>query len=89
MSMSLKFAAACAAAIIIGAPAVQAQTYPSKSVRVIIPWPPGGLTDVAGRLVFAFNVDLCRCQEWILVVVFGPDPAEIAQQHPERSGLRR
>jgi tripartite-type tricarboxylate transporter receptor subunit TctC len=53
MSMSLKFAAACAAAIIIGAPAVQAQTYPSKSVRVIIPWPPGGLTDVAGRLVFA------------------------------------
>jgi tripartite-type tricarboxylate transporter receptor subunit TctC len=22
-------------------------------VRVIIPWPPGGLTDVAGRLVFA------------------------------------
>ncbi|MBY0265634.1 MAG: tripartite tricarboxylate transporter substrate binding protein, partial [Burkholderiales bacterium] len=24
-----------------------------KTVRVIIPWPPGGLTDIAGRLVFA------------------------------------
>lgn len=29
-----------------------AQTYPSKPVRVITPWPTGGLTDVAGRIVF-------------------------------------
>jgi tripartite-type tricarboxylate transporter receptor subunit TctC len=28
-----------------------AQTYPVKPVRVIIPWPAGGLTDVAGRIV--------------------------------------
>ena len=33
--------------------AAEAQTYPVKPVRVITPWPPGGLTDVAGRLVFA------------------------------------
>lgn len=32
---------------------LQAQNYPVKPVRVIIPWPPGGLTDIAGRLVFA------------------------------------
>lgn len=51
---SLKFAAACAAvAIAIAAPAAQAQNYPAKPVRVIIPWPAGGLTDVSGRLVFA------------------------------------
>ena len=42
-----------AAAILIGLSAAHAQTYPVKPVRVIIPWPSGGLTDVAGRLVFA------------------------------------
>src|SRR5436853_4635388 len=35
------------------AAAAPAPNYPVKPVRVIIPWPPGGLTDVAGRLVFA------------------------------------
>ena len=39
--------------MIFAVAAAQAQTYPGKPVRVIIPWPPGGLTDVAGRLVFA------------------------------------
>jgi tripartite-type tricarboxylate transporter receptor subunit TctC len=29
-----------------------AQNYPVKPVRVITPWPAGGLTDVAGRIVF-------------------------------------
>ena len=29
-----------------------AQNYPAKTVRVITPWPSGGLTDVAGRIVF-------------------------------------
>ncbi len=28
-----------------------AQDYPVKSVRVIIPWPPGGSNDIVGRLV--------------------------------------
>src|SRR3954469_25560112 len=30
---------------------VSAQTYPSKPVRVVIPWPPGGSNDVVGRIV--------------------------------------
>jgi len=30
----------------------RAQNYPAKPVRVVIPWPAGGLTDVAGRIVF-------------------------------------
>jgi tripartite-type tricarboxylate transporter receptor subunit TctC len=31
--------------------AVQAQNYPAKVVRVVIPWPPGGSNDVVGRVV--------------------------------------
>src|SRR4051812_20996917 len=31
--------------------AASAATWPEKPVRVIIPWPPGGSTDIIGRLV--------------------------------------
>lgn len=31
--------------------ALMAQTYPVKTVRVVIPWPPGGSNDVVGRIV--------------------------------------
>jgi tripartite-type tricarboxylate transporter receptor subunit TctC len=44
---------AASALVIVAATGAHAQTYPVKPVRVITPWPPGGLTDVAGRLVFA------------------------------------
>src|SRR5687767_12267706 len=30
-----------------------AQTWPAKPVRIIIPWPPGGSTDIVGRLLAA------------------------------------
>jgi len=34
------------------APAVAtAQAYPAKTVRVVIPWPPGGSNDIVGRMV--------------------------------------
>ena len=38
--------AACAAVL-----AAQAQQYPSKPIRIIVPWPPGGAVDTLGRLV--------------------------------------
>ena len=43
-------AAALTAAVVIAGTAA-AQVYPSKAVRVIIPWPPGGGTTIAGRIV--------------------------------------
>src|SRR5512134_4025132 len=30
---------------------VQAQQYPGRTVRVIVPWPPGQATDLAARIV--------------------------------------
>lgn len=37
---------------LVAAPMVAvAQNYPAKTVRVIIPWPPGGSNDIVGRLV--------------------------------------
>src|SRR5437016_11234551 len=39
--------------MVLGAAAAQAQAYPAKPVRLIIPFPPGGSNDVVGRVVAA------------------------------------
>ena len=42
-----------------------AATYPEKTVRVIIPWPPGGSTDIVGRLL---AVELtARLQQQVII----------------------
>ncbi len=49
-------ALACLASLAFGMSvpsSVFAQDYPNKPVRVIVPWPPGGGTDVIGRLIAA------------------------------------
>lgn len=42
---------ALAAALLAGGTAAPAQTYPSKPVTFIIPFPPGGTLDVVGRML--------------------------------------
>jgi tripartite-type tricarboxylate transporter receptor subunit TctC len=43
--------AALAALAMLAAPLVQAQHYPDRTVRVIIPFPPGGTLDAVGRAI--------------------------------------
>jgi len=43
--------AVLAALAMLSIGAISAQAYPSKPVRVVIPWPPGGGNDAAGRVV--------------------------------------
>jgi tripartite-type tricarboxylate transporter receptor subunit TctC len=43
--LTILLAAACVA------PAAQAQTYPDKTIRLIVPWPAGGGADAVGRAV--------------------------------------
>ncbi len=42
---------ACAVLAMLGAPFTIAQTYPSKPIRLISPYPPGGGTDATARIV--------------------------------------
>ena len=44
---TMAVAACLACSLILGT--VQAQTYPSKPLRMIVPFPPGGPTDITGR----------------------------------------
>ncbi len=49
MKKIVRLVALCAALIVSGS--AFAQQYPSKPVRVVVPFPPGGVTDTAGRLI--------------------------------------
>ncbi len=53
MNFSYRIAFAAGTALAFAAGSAAAQTYPAKPVRVVIPWPPGGGNDIAGRVIMA------------------------------------
>ena len=46
-----KLIIAIALTALTGIAGVQAQTYPSRQITIVVPFPPGGSTDVAGRIM--------------------------------------
>jgi tripartite-type tricarboxylate transporter receptor subunit TctC len=46
-----KFVAAAALALLAGIVSAQAQTYPSRQITIVVPFPPGGSTDTAARIM--------------------------------------
>lgn len=51
MRKTLQFVPAALLAFCVLTPAAQAQSYPEKSIRLIVPWPAGGGADSVGRAV--------------------------------------
>jgi len=49
--MKKGYSAALAFALLMLTGTAFAQAYPAKTVRVVIPWPPGGSNDIVGRIV--------------------------------------
>jgi tripartite-type tricarboxylate transporter receptor subunit TctC len=49
--MKAFWAGLCVMALLPAAPAVQAQAWPDRSVRILVGYPPGGGTDLVARLV--------------------------------------
>src|SRR5436190_11369593 len=46
-----KLIGALAFAIVAGLASAQAQTFPSRQITLVVPFPPGGSTDVAARIM--------------------------------------
>lgn len=71
--MRVLHAAAALAALLIAGPA-QAQSYPTATVRIIVPYPPGGPTDLIARLA-AQKLSEALGQQFVIENVSGASGA--------------
>src|SRR3974390_2450038 len=46
-----KFLIPLALALVCAGASVRAETFPARAITLIVPYPPGGSTDVAGRII--------------------------------------
>ncbi|MFZ4288792.1 Bug family tripartite tricarboxylate transporter substrate binding protein [Variovorax sp. HJSM1_2] len=53
MRFKFSFFSACAAALVVASAAAQADTYPTKSVRIVVPYATGGGSDILARQIGA------------------------------------
>lgn len=51
MKMILKLLAVATLASTLAAPTIAAEEYPTKPIKIVVPWPPGGATDVVARVL--------------------------------------
>ena len=51
MAAALRVSKACSLAALAFSAAVHSQVYPAKPLRMIVAYPPGGGTDIVGRMV--------------------------------------
>ena len=51
------FKQAIAVALVLGGFAAQAQSYPERSIKMVIPFPPAGVTDIVARTMAAKLTD--------------------------------
>ena len=49
--LRISFAWLLALAALLSAPIVQAQAYPNKPIKIIVPYPPGGTSDILARAI--------------------------------------
>ena len=60
--MNVRFARAAVVALLIGASTAFAQSYPSKPIRVVVPFAPGGGTDILTRIMVPKMNELLKQQ---------------------------
>jgi tripartite-type tricarboxylate transporter receptor subunit TctC len=68
-SLSWRFIAATVVALGLAAPAIAQDVYPSRPIRIIVPFPPGGGTEIVARTIGAKLTD-----SWKVAVVVDNRP---------------